>query len=77
MAVQNRCWCEDPRKRITTTTVALEECKLQRPFKAAQDVESSNRKIGRVGNFGLSQEPMGWRWGVCLERASVSHTFCH
>lgn len=28
----------DVRKRITTTTVGLEECKLQRPFKAAQGV---------------------------------------
>ena len=55
MAVKNRCWCEDLRKRITTTTVGLEECKLQRPFKAVQGVENSNRKMGRTGDFNWPQ----------------------
>lgn len=40
--------------------MGLEEFKSQKTLNAAAGVESSHRKMGRVG--GLSQEPMGLRW---------------
>jgi len=76
VAVKNRHWCEDVGKRITIITVGLEERKLQRLFKAAQGIESSNKKVRRAGGFGLSQESLEWRWGVYLDRASISQPFC-